>query len=217
MALATLCLRGSPIEMLDLSNNRIGSPGAEAFATSLDRTAALRYLDLRCNSIGDTGLVALAGAFRRNKTLKRLCLWGNQFETAALNAFARHFESTYVLLPTPTAPSTTHPHSYSHPCFSRHSPRLPPTPPPSYSATIMVQPRLDSRSTVAMIHLPHIQVIAAVMSNGAFGGQVVGVYTMQADWCATTSLFPQISCDWIRNRFQTVPRGRCRPNWQSGN
>lgn len=74
------------MQRLDLRNNQIGPPGAEALALALRRNASLQQLDLRWNNIGLLGGRALADCLPSNRTLRRMELAGNSIPGDVLRA-----------------------------------------------------------------------------------------------------------------------------------
>ncbi|XP_055971700.1 leucine-rich repeat-containing protein 45 isoform X2 [Sorex fumeus] len=88
-AFTTFCgalASNSVLQQLDLRNNQIGPPGAEALALALKRNASLQQLDLRWNNIGLLGGRALVDCLPSNRTLWRLELAGNSIPSDVLRA-----------------------------------------------------------------------------------------------------------------------------------
>ncbi|XP_054986948.1 leucine-rich repeat-containing protein 45 isoform X2 [Sorex araneus] len=88
-AFATFCgalASNSVLQQLDLRNNQIGPPGAEALALALRRNVSLQQLDLRWNNIGLLGGRALVDCLPSNRTLWRLELAGNSIPSDVLRA-----------------------------------------------------------------------------------------------------------------------------------
>ena len=71
-------LKQTILTKLDLSDNNIGSGGAESLATALKTNKTLTNLDLSDNNIGPAGAESLATALKTNTTLTKLTVSGWQ-------------------------------------------------------------------------------------------------------------------------------------------
>lgn len=76
--LATALTRNKFLQILDFSNNFIGSHGAKVLAKALEQNQVLHTLYLRSSEAGDEGTIALANALKRNDSLKNLYLGNNK-------------------------------------------------------------------------------------------------------------------------------------------
>jgi len=72
---------------IDLSNNRIGSTGAQALGRMLRSNVSLLDLDLRNNTIGPRGAIALGKALETNFTLTTIYLSYNHIGDVGAQAF----------------------------------------------------------------------------------------------------------------------------------
>ena len=64
----------STVSMFDISHNPIGSEGAVAFASMLQKNQCLKILDLRDDSVGVEGALELIESLKHNITLEKLWL-----------------------------------------------------------------------------------------------------------------------------------------------
>jgi hypothetical protein len=81
-------LPSSSIQELYLWSTQIGDEGAKALAEALANTSKLRSLQLRSNSISQVGASSLAKALLSNKSLRLFDLWSNDIGAAFMD-FAR--------------------------------------------------------------------------------------------------------------------------------
>ena len=94
------------LEQLDLSTNRIGDVGMQAFASAIANGALqnLKELNLYRNNISDSGMVSFVEAVRSGalQNLKELELFQNDISDAGMAAFAEAVRST-VWIPSSSA------------------------------------------------------------------------------------------------------------------
>lgn len=68
----------SPIKYLDLSDNQIGSSGAQKLCDCCKQSKTLEVLNLSSNQIGDNGILFVALFLKETKSLKKLDISGNR-------------------------------------------------------------------------------------------------------------------------------------------
>ena len=100
VALAALVLRHAALAEFDLSANRIGDAGADAFAQVIEANAShLRLLSLTSTYLTDDGLARVAqaclGAAPSPLRLRSLLLWGNDFGPQASALFQQLYDGLF--------------------------------------------------------------------------------------------------------------------------
>ena len=95
--LATALARNKFLQILDFSNNFIGSHGVKVLAKALEKNQVLHTLYLRSSEAGDEGTIALANALKRNDSLKNLYLGNNKIGPAGVEAMANVLSSNSTL------------------------------------------------------------------------------------------------------------------------
>ncbi|XP_075705033.1 dynein regulatory complex subunit 5 [Rhinoderma darwinii] len=75
-------LNQSQLQILNLCNNKIRAPGAQAIAHALTKNNTLRILNLRLNHMGDEGGQALCNALLQNTSLEVLHIGSNELSEA---------------------------------------------------------------------------------------------------------------------------------------
>uniref|UniRef100_A0A3B3TYW7 Leucine rich repeat containing 34 n=1 Tax=Poecilia latipinna TaxID=48699 RepID=A0A3B3TYW7_9TELE len=77
----------SPLEVIDLSSNRIEDPGAEYLSEAICCEGSVLRLSVCRNNISTSGLLSLAGALTNSPTLTHIYIWGNHLEEPVCQAF----------------------------------------------------------------------------------------------------------------------------------
>ena len=76
------------LTILDLSKQDIGTSGASALATALQRNSILTQLNLSSNRIGNSAVNKLAAALQHNSSLTTLDLFGNEIGASGASGLA---------------------------------------------------------------------------------------------------------------------------------
>ncbi|KAM9435515.1 dynein regulatory complex subunit 5 [Clarias gariepinus] len=82
-------LNRSCLKTLNIYDNQISGPGAQALAHALSKNNSLVSLNLRLNQIGDEGGQAIAHALLNNRTLVNLQLGANEMTEPTATAFSQ--------------------------------------------------------------------------------------------------------------------------------
>jgi len=85
------------LQLLDLSNVRIGDEGIAKIAAALRSNHLLRRLDVAFNSIGPEGAAALGGALEQNEALEELDLRDNELGDDGAEVLASKLKKNLVL------------------------------------------------------------------------------------------------------------------------
>ena len=77
------------LEVLDISNNKLGDHGAELLSEGITNTKTLRVLNIGNNNIGPSGTTAIANTLANNTSLKQLYMNSNKVGQDGAKAFAK--------------------------------------------------------------------------------------------------------------------------------
>lgn len=88
--LAKLLAKNTPLQILDVSNNRLEKEGlAEIAAALTTANTKLKALSVRYNEAGGAGLVSIANSLKKNQSLTNLFIWGNENSIQACAAIGQ--------------------------------------------------------------------------------------------------------------------------------
>ncbi|XP_056410587.1 dynein regulatory complex subunit 5 [Hyla sarda] len=90
-------LNQSRLQTLNLCNNNIRPPGAQAIAHALTTNSCLQVLNLRLNHIGDEGGQVLCNALQQNCSLEKLHIGSNKLSEPTATALAQVFSQNTSL------------------------------------------------------------------------------------------------------------------------